>query len=232
MTKTVEKNNKSGSKNKNNYVRIYDRLTKQQKDILGEVANISMGSAATSLSKMVNCPVSITSPRIETMSRSEALKGFTGICTFVQVSYVTGLFGNNVFVSKDKDLLNITDLMLGGTGSVDIGSELNDLHLSAASEAMNQMIGTSATSMSGMLAESVDISTPMLSRIDIESIKTFDRMFESSRDIFVRIEFDININNRIRSTMIQLYPIQLAIDICKLFKKKKFDRKTEDQSCL
>ena len=122
--------------------------------------------------------------------------------------------------------------MLGGTGSIDIGSELNELHLSAASEAMNQMIGTSATSMSGMLAESVDISTPMLSRIDIESIKTFDRMFESSRDIFVRIEFDININNRIRSTMIQLYPIQLAIDICKLFKKKKFDRKTEDQSCL
>lgn len=64
MTKTVVKNNKSGNKNKNNYVRIYDRLTKQQKDILGEVANISMGSAATSLSKMVNCPVSITSPEL------------------------------------------------------------------------------------------------------------------------------------------------------------------------
>jgi len=230
MAKAAVKNKKSGTKNKNNYVRLYDRLTKQQKDILGEVANISMGNAATSLSKMVNCPVSITSPRIESMSRSEALNGYNGICTFVQVSYVTGLFGSNVFVLKDKDLLNITDLMLGGEGSVDEDSELNEIHLSAASEAMNQMIGASATSMSGMLAEVVDISTPLLSRIDVESIKAFDRMFDSPGDIFVRIEFDINIGSNIRSTMIQLYPIRLAVDICKLFRKKRLDKKTEDEN--
>ena len=218
-TKTKRKSNVS-------YVRYYDHLTRQQMDVLGEVANISMGNAATTLSMMLNHPVNITSPKVETIHRCEALEGYNGVCTFVQIRYVEGLFGSNVFVLKDDQMLCITDMMMGGDGKVTDG-ELNDMHMSAASEAMNQMMGTSATSMSSMLAETVDISTPMLSRIDVDSVKTFDNMFRSPMDIFVRITFHIVIDDRIDSTMIQLYPIQFAVDMCRLFRRKRLDKKAE-----
>ena len=208
------------------YARIYDHLTKLQKDVLGEVANISMGNSATTLSMMLNHPVNITAPKVEVILRSEALEGYEGTCTFVQIHYIKGLSGSNVFVLKDADMLCILDMMMGGEGKVDpAATELNEMHMSAASEAMNQMMGTSATSMSSMLATTVDISTPSLSRIDVDSVKTFDRMFHSPLDYFVRITFRLVIDERIESTMIQLYPIQFAVDMCRLFRKKKLDKK-------
>ena len=227
VQKPKQKKNKK-RKSRVSYVRYYDHLTKQQMDVLGEVANISLGNAATTLSMMLNHPVNITSPKVETIKRCEALEGYSGVCTFVQIRYVKGLYGSNVFVLQDKEMLCITDMMMGGGGTVQEG-ELNEMHMSAASEAMNQMMGTSATSMSSMLAETVDISTPMLSRIDVDSVKTFDNMFHSPMDIFVRITFHIVIDGRVDSTMIQLYPIQFAVDMCRLFRRKKLDKKADSQ---
>ena len=219
-------NGKKKRKSNVNYVRLYDHLTKLQKDVLGEVANISMGNSATTLSMMLNHPVNITAPHVDVILRSDALEGYEGTCTFVQIHYIKGLSGSNVFVLKDRDMLCITDMMMGGEGKLDEATaELNEMHMSAASEAMNQMMGTSATSMSSMLATTVDISTPSLSRIDVDSVKTFDRMFHSPLDFFVRITFHLVIDERIDSTMIQLYPIQFAVDMCKLFRKKKLDKK-------
>lgn len=206
------------------YVRLYDHLTKLQTDVLGEVANISMGNSATTLSMMLNHPVNITAPCVEVIHRSDALEGYEGTCTFVQIHYIKGLAGSNVFVLKDEDMLCITDMMMGGEGKV-VEGELNEMHMSAASEAMNQMMGTSATSLSSMLATTVDISTPSLSRIDVDSVKTFDRMFHSPLDFFVRITFHLVIDERIDSTMVQLYPIQFAVDMCKLFRKRRLDKK-------
>ena len=227
-TKGTKKSVKKTQKKKRvSYIRVYDHLTKSQIDVLGEVANISMGNAATTLSMMLNHPVSITAPMVETIQRRDALEGFEGVCTFVQIRYVKGLYGSNVFILKDHDMLKITDMMMGGEGQVEEGGELNELHMSAASEAMNQMMGTSATSMSCMLAQTVDISTPALSRIDVESVRTFDRMFDSPLDTFIRITFDITIENHIHSSMIQLYPIQFAVDMCKLFRKSKLDKKKQ-----
>ncbi|MBQ6735398.1 MAG: chemotaxis protein CheC [Lachnospiraceae bacterium] len=223
--KTVK--GKKKRKSSVNYVRLYDHLTKLQKDVLGEVANISMGNSATTLSMMLNHPVNITAPHVDVILRSDALEGYEGTCTFVQIHYIKGLSGSNVFVLKDEDMLCITDMMMGGAGKAGEMAfpELNEMHMSAASEAMNQMMGTSATSMSSMLATTVDISTPSLSRIDVDSVKTFDRMFHSPLDYFVRITFHLVIDERIDSTMIQLYPIQFAVDMCKLFRKKKLDKK-------
>lgn len=93
-------------------------------------------------------------------------------------------------------------------------------------EVANISMGTAATSMSCML-ETIDISTPALSRIDVGSVRTFDRMFDSPLDTFIRIAFDISIDNRIRSSMIQLYPIQFAVDMCNLFRKSKLDKKKQ-----
>jgi flagellar motor switch protein FliN/FliY len=195
-------------------------LTKDQIDELSEIANISMGNAATNLSLMVNQRVDITTPIFSIINRSEALDDYEKTCIFVQVHYVKGLSGNNVFILKDKDVLCLTDLMMGGTGE-NISGEVTDLHLSAISEAMNQMMGRSATSMSEMLGEPVDISTPVLNAIDVDSVKNFEKMFESQLDKFVKISFRMSVGNILDSTMVQLYPVQFAEEMCRKFNLNK-----------
>ena len=136
-------------------------LTNEQIDILGEIANISMGNSATTLSMMVNKKVDITTPNVKVIKRSEALDDYEKTCIFVQIHYVKGLQGNNVLVLKEHDVKVMTDLMMGGDGTNTSG-DITDLHLSAASEAMNQMMGTSATSLSSLLCITTDISTPIV----------------------------------------------------------------------
>ncbi|MCR5467429.1 MAG: flagellar motor switch phosphatase FliY [Lachnospiraceae bacterium] len=194
-------------------------LTKTQLDELGEIANISMGNAATNLNLMVNKRVDITTPHVEIINRSEALDAYEKTCIFVQVHYVKGLSGNNVFILKAPDVLCLTDLMMGGDGSNREG-EVTDLHLSAISEAMNQMMGKAAASMATMLNTLVDISTPELYSIDVESVKHFEKMFESEKEKFVRISFRMTVEDIIDSTMVQLYPLDFAFDMCEKFNLK------------
>ncbi len=195
------------------------KLTQEQVDVLGEIANISMGTAATTISMMVNQRVDITTPNVTVINRSESLDDYDDICVFVQIQYVKGLFGSNVFILKEKDVLTLSDLMMGGDGS-NTDREINEIDMSAISEAMNQMMGSSATSMSSMLNLPVDISTPETMKIDVRSVKFFEKMFATDNDLFVKISFRMEVGNLIDSTMVQLFPIAFAGQMCEPFLKQ------------
>lgn len=195
-------------------------LNKEELDTLGEIANISIGNAATTLSMMVNHRVDITTPVVKIVKRSEVLDDYAKTCVFVQIHYIKGLDGNNVFILKEPDVLVLTDLMMGGSGQNVIG-EIGELQLSAISEAMNQMMGTSATSMATMLGEAVDISTPDVSSVDVESIKIFEKVFDTDTERFVKIAFKMDIEGILQSTMVQIYPVSLAGSMCEKFKKSE-----------
>lgn len=195
-------------------------LTREEVDTIGEIANISMGNAATTLSLMVNHTVNITTPNVQVVKRSEVLDDYEKTCTFVQIHYIKGLSGNNVFILKDHDVLTITDLMMGGAG-VNVVGEVGELQLSAVSEAMNQMMGTSATSMATMLAVPVDISTPEVNSIDVESVKKFEKMFDNPDDMLVKVAFKMDVEDLIDSTMVQIYPVSFAKEMCVVFEKTK-----------
>ncbi len=194
-----------------------NELSAAEIDILGEIANISIGNAATTLSMMVNHKVDITMPNVKIVRRSEVLDDYEKKCILVQIHYIKGLSGNNVFILKEPDVVCMTDLMMGGPGNSE--GEVGELQLSAISEAMNQMMGASATSMSVMLSEMVDISTPEVSTIDVDSIKTFEKIFEDGLEAFVKISFKMDVENLIDSSMVQFYPISFARDMCKMFKE-------------
>ncbi len=194
-------------------------LTLEQKDILGEIANISMGNSATNLSMMVNQPVNITTPGVSIINRSEALDDYANTCIFVQIHYVKGLDGNNVFILQQPDVIAITDLMMGGPG--DNQGEVNEMHLSAISEAMNQMMGAAATSLAALLDRMVDISPPEVCKIDVDSVKVFEKIFANSNELFVKVAFTIDIGDLIHSTMVQLYPISFALEMVDKFSIKK-----------
>jgi len=194
-----------------------NELSAAEIDILGEIANISIGNAATTLSMMVNHKVDITMPNVKLVKRSEVLDDYEKKCILVQIHYIKGLSGNNVFILKEPDVVCMTDLMMGGPGSTE--GEVGELQLSAISEAMNQMMGASATSMSVMLNEMVDISTPDVSTIDVDSIKTFEKIFEDGLEGFVKISFKMDVENLIDSSMVQFYPIPFAKEMCRMFKE-------------
>ena len=197
-----------------------DILNSEQVDILGEIGNISMGNSATSLSMMVNKKVEITTPSVKVIKRSQALDDYEKTCAFIQIHFIKGLEGNNVLILAEDDIKVITDLMMGGDGSNTAG-EIGELQLSAVAEAMNQMMGSAATSMSTMLGVPTDISTPEVNMIDVESVKVFERMVEGINDNFVKVSFRIHIQGLIDSIMVQLYPIDFAINMVDRFKKTR-----------
>lgn len=183
-------------------------LTEEEIDALGEVGNITMGTAATTLFTLLNQKVTITTPRVSVISHSELIEEYQEPCVLVNVRYKEGIEGINVLILKENDVKIITDLMMGGDGS-NVSDELTDLHLSAIGEAMNQMIGSSSTSLSEMLGEKVDISPP---EAQFNSLKD-SFLEEVGIDIYesvVRISFRMTIGDLIDSEINQIMPIDVA----------------------
>lgn len=190
-------------------------LTEIEKDAIGEVANISMGTSATTLYSLVNRRVDITTPSVKIVKWEELMNTYEKPCVFIKINYKAGLDGSNILILKELDVKIITDLMMGGDGT-NVDGELGELHLSAISEAMNQMMGSSATSLSSMLGRKIDISPPQASRVDINDFKQ-DEFADFLSDEFVAISFRMQIGDLIDSTILQLYPLDFARELYRIF---------------
>ena len=184
-------------------------LTDVEKDAIGEVANISMGSSATTLYSLVNRKVNITTPVVTLAKWKNVIEDYSRPCVFIQIHYTSGLDGNNILILKERDVKIITDLMMGGDGT-NIDGELGELHLSAISEAMNQMMGSSATSLSSMLGKMIDISPPESSLINITDFQSPEEISPFLAGTFVKIAFSMQIEDLVDSTIMQLYPVDFA----------------------
>ncbi|SFR95885.1 flagellar motor switch phosphatase FliY [Anaeromicropila populeti] len=192
-------------------------LLDEEKDALGEISNISMGSAATTLSTLVNNKVIITTPVVSYSNMGRLSEDYDKPCVFIQISYKEGLDGNNVLILKESDVKIITDLMMGGNGINVEGTPLSELHLSAISEAMNQMMGSAATSLSSMLEKKVDISPPVASLIDLNDTISSEEMYSFLDNEFVVVKFKMEIENLVDSQIMQLYPFDFARDLYRKF---------------
>ena len=186
-----------------------ERLSPEESDALGEIANISMGTAATTLSILVNNRVEITTPKLSYVTLDDLKEQNPAPCVFIYISYRTGLEGKNILVLKEHDVKVITDLMMGGDGT-NTDAELTDLHLSAISEAMNQMMGSAATSMSSMINEKVDISPPSSTRVDLANTIMEDGLHDMVGQTFVQVSFRMTIGDLVDSEIMQLYPFDFA----------------------
>lgn len=193
-------------------------LEPREEDAIGEVSNISMGAAATSLSALVNQKVTITTPTVSIVTWDGFVKKHTSPYVTVQLKYKEGLEGNNVLVLLEEDAKIITDLMMGGDGT-NVSEELSDLHLSAISEAMNQMIGASATALSSMFKKKIDILPPVASKIDLQS--EMPDAIAGQEDQFIEVDFSIKIGDLIDNTLSQIYPLGFAKEVISTFIEHK-----------
>ncbi len=190
-------------------------LTEVEKDAIGEVANISMGTSATTLYSLVNKKVNITTPVVDMCDWQQVMDEYEKPCVFIQIKYTVGLNGTNILVLKEHDVKVITDLMMGGDGT-NVEGELNDLHLSAISEAMNQMMGSSSTSLSSMLGKTIDISPPEASLVDLQTREPRD-LSPFLEGKFVKVAFRMQIDELVDSILMQLYPLDFAKSVYETF---------------
>jgi flagellar motor switch protein FliN len=193
-----------------------EKLTDAEKDAIGEISNISMGTAATTLFSLVNQRVNITTPVVEYATWKDIVSSYDKPCVFIQIYYKDGLDGNNILILKENDVKIITDLMMGGDGS-DVVGDLSDLHLSAIGEAMNQMMGSAATSISSMLEKKVDISPPTAAVVDLFEHISGENIADFLKGYFVKVSFHLQIGNLVDSVLMQLYPFDFARDLYKQF---------------
>lgn len=187
-----------------------------ERDAIGEIANISMGTAATTLYSLVNRKVDITTPVVSLAKWETMIGDYERPCVFIQIRYTAGLDGHNILILKEHDVKIIMDLMMGGDGTNTEG-ELSEIHLSAISEAMNQMMGASATSLATMLGRMIDISPPEATLVDLTTIKGGEEISPFLGGTFVKINFRMKIGDLVDSTIMQLYPCDFAKYLCDTF---------------
>ncbi len=207
-------------------LKIEDLLTETEKDAIGEVANISMGSSATALYSLVNRKVNITTPVVEAATWGTLSGEYERPCVFIQIKYTMGLDGTNILVLREHDVKIITDLMMGGDGTNTEG-ELGELQLSAISEAMNQMMGSAATALSTLLKTTLDISPPEASLLDLTQVKNSEDIAPFLADTFVKVSFRMQIEDLVDSSIMQLYPVSFAKHLVDTFIKTKPESETK-----
>lgn len=202
-------------------------LSDLDKDLLGEIGNISMGSASTALSQILNQPVNITTPVVGITTIGELKNNFDVPNILLEVEYTSGIVGKNILIMKIPDAAIIANLMMGGNGEVTT-TELTEIEISAVQEAMNQMIGSAATSMATMFAREVNISPP--------NSRTWNTMSEPIADDLrdeeniISVCFNLTIGDLVDSNIMQILPIETGKRIISIMMGQ--DNEGDSQSSL
>jgi flagellar motor switch protein FliN/FliY len=189
---------------------LNDYLSGVESDALGEIGNISFGSAATTLSTLLSQKVAITTPSLSVVKQSELKNEFPHPYVAVVVKYTKGFQGSNALIIKEKDARIIADLMLGGDGT-NPGEEIGEMESSAVQEAMNQMIGSASTSMSTVFNKVVDISPPVIDMMDIPREKGTEVI--PGDDPLIKVSFNLKVGDLIDSDIMQLLPVGFAKEL-------------------
>lgn len=198
-------------------------MTDIERDIIGEVGNISMSTAATTLSTILNKKVSITTPRVSWKPLGEVVNEFQSPKVVAKVDFKQGLSGNNIFMVDINDAAIIADLMMGGDGLVQ-SSEMTELQQSAVAEAMNQMIGSASTAMATMIEKEIDINPPQVNLWELNSEYEVEGMDHNS--YICKIEFDLTVEGLIESKIMQLFERETVDDIVSIM---NIDLSSEEQ---
>lgn len=187
---------------------ISDYLSSLEQDALGEIGNISLGSSTTALSTLLNQRVEITTPILSVIEHDRMEEVIEENHVAVHVDYTVGIRGKNLFMIKERDAKVIASLMMGGDGT-QLEEELSELHLSAVQEAMNQMMGSAATSMSTIFNQKVDISPPFLDVLGFPP----KQLEDLEDEIIIEVSFRLKVGDLIDSNMIQFIPLSFAKDM-------------------
>ncbi len=187
-----------------------------ERDVIGEVMNISLGSSATSLSSLLGKRVEITVPKVNVLNAKEFSYENLEPAIGVEINYVEGLNGVNLMIWKRMDAKTIIEILLGQSIQ-DEEFVMDEINTSAICEVMNQMMGSAATALSDFLGKSINISTPIAYEIDDKT--EFQNKYFTEEDIIVAVAFELFIEGSVESQFINVVPVALAREIVSSFLK-------------
>ena len=205
-------------------------ITDLERDALGEIGNISMGGAATTLSVLLGRKVSITTPTVSVSNLRTLKEKYPIPFLVVEVGYSIGIEGNNVLCIQAKDAAIIADLMMGNDGT-NPDQELNELHMSAVSECMNQMMGSVATSLSSMFSKKVDITPPVVTLVDLGTEEVVSKLLDKV-DPIIQASFRMEVDGLIDSEIMQLLPVDVAKDMVDALMNQSADVDNEEEEIV
>lgn len=205
-----------------------DKITDIEMDLLGEIGNISMGSASTALSTIIGSAVNITTPQVSSTTLEKLRNTFEVPNIALEVKYTSGIVGGNLLVMKIPDAAVIANLMMGGDGRIEEKSELTEIEESAVSEAMNQMIGSAATSMATMFSREVNISPPVYKIWKDTSMPLCETIKEN--DDIIKVSFKLTIGDLVDSNIMQIFPIKTAKKIVSIMMGQEEKGEAVEQS--
>ena len=205
-----------------------DTITDMERDALGEIGNISMGGAATTLSVLLGRKVSITTPTVSISNMSQLKEKYPIPFLVVEVGYSVGIEGNNVLCIQAKDAAIIADLMMGNDGT-NPDEELSEIHMSAVSESMNQMMGSVATSLSSMFNKKVDITPPVVTLVDLGTEEVVSKLLDKA-DPIVQASFRMEVDGLIDSEIMQLLPLDVAREMVDALMNQQPDVDDEEEA--
>ena len=204
-----------------------DTITDMERDALGEIGNISMGGAATTLSVLLGRKVSITTPTVSISNMRQLKEKYPVPFLVVEVGYSIGIEGNNVLCIQAKDAAIIADLMMGNDGT-NPDEELSEIHMSAVSESMNQMMGSVATSLSSMFNKKVDITPPVVTLVDLGTEEVVSKLLDKA-DPIVQASFRMEVDGLIDSEIMQLLPLDVAREMVDALMNQQPDVDDEEE---
>ena len=205
-----------------------DTITDMERDALGEIGNSSMGGAATTLSVLLGRKVSITTPTVSISNMSQLKEKYPIPFLVVEVGYSVGIEGNNVLCIQAKDAAIIADLMMGNDGT-NPDEELSEIHMSAVSESMNQMMGSVATSLSSMFNKKVDITPPVVTLVDLGTEEVVSKLLDKA-DPIVQASFRMEVDGLIDSEIMQLLPLDVAREMVDALMNQQPDVDNEEEA--
>ncbi len=176
-------------------------------DAIGEIMNISLGASATAVSTMLSTVVNITTPVVNVLTRDEFEFRRLEPAIGVEIDYVEGLEGKNIMMFRREDVRIIVNTMMGVEDD-DTPFEMDEIHISAICEVMNQMMGASATALSEFLGTIVNISTPK--SFDIGEPEEFKNTYFTEKDGMVVVRFRLEIEGKLNSEFMNIMPPSLA----------------------
>ncbi len=207
-----------------------DTITDMERDALGEIGNISMGGAATTLSVLLGRKVSITTPTVSISNMRQLKEKYPVPFLVVEVGYSIGIEGNNVLCIQAKDAAIIADLMMGNDGT-NPDEELSEIHMSAVSESMNQMMGSVATALSSMFNKKVDITPPVVTLVDLGTEEVVFKLLDKV-DPIIQTSFRMEVDGLIDSEIMQLLPLDVAKDMVDALMNQQADVDNEEEAIV
>ncbi len=184
-------------------------LSTIESDTIGEILNISMGAAATAVSTLLGRQVSITTPDVAIVKSDELELASFEPAIGIEIKYVEGLDGSNVMIMRRKDIKAIVMLLIGEV-SGDENDELDEMELSAISEIMNQMMGSSSTALASFFGKNINISTPE----PFDPAQVREKIDQYHRhDSVVSVRFALHVEGILQSDFVTIMPIEFTKEL-------------------